>query len=449
MSPTKRVGLAGAVALMLTGGSYADTTPNGVTNDELRTRVAELEATVAELTGQGDNWLTEQRSDEIRSLVEDVLADADTRASLLTQMSAGYDDGFVLSSNDGSFSMRINGQMQFRWIYNQQDNSPVASGADDNRWGFENSRTKLIFTGNVVSQDWTYKLETNFNRGDTATGDGDGALFLEDAWVNYDFGNGFHLTFGQFKDPLLREEMVDSRYQLAVERSLVNEFFTNHRVSGVKVGYYSDMFRGWATYSDGSDSNNTTALTEDTEFAITIRAEGLLWGNWGQFDTMTSPNGDERGLLLGAAVSYEKEESGTTTGSDEGEVTAFTADVTAEFGGYNIFAALVVSNDDDGTTDTDPIGFIVQGGYYITDNWEPFARYEYIDLDAGVEDLSIFTVGVNYYFGADPNAKWTTDLGIGLDSVDGSAASDLAGWRGDTASEDGQIVLRSQLQWLF
>lgn len=196
MSPTKRVGLAGAVALMLTGGSYAGTTPDGVTNDELRGRVAELEATVAELkAGQGDNWLTEQRADEIRGLVEDVLADADTRASLLTQgMAAGYDDGFVLSNRDGSFSMKINGQIQFRWIYNKQDNSPV----DDNRWGFENSRTKLIFTGNVISQDWTYKLEGNFNRTTFAAGDGN--FELQDAWVNYDFGNGLHLTFGQFKD---------------------------------------------------------------------------------------------------------------------------------------------------------------------------------------------------------------------------------------------------------
>ena len=442
MSPTKRVGLAGAVALMLTGGSYAGTTPDGVTNDELRGRVAELEATVAELkAGQGDNWLTEQRAGEIRGLVEDVLADADTRASLLTQgMAAGYDDGFVLSNRDGSFSMKINGQIQFRWISNQQDNS----GGDDNRWGFENSRTKLIFTGNVVSQDWTYKLETNFARGG-------GEMVLEDAWVNYDFGNGLHLTFGQFKDPLLREEMVDSRYQLAVERSLVNELFTNNRVQGVQLGYNSDMFRGWVAYSNGADIGaNSTALTEDTEFAITLRAEGLLFGNWGQFDTMTSPNGDETGLLIGGAVSHQKGESGT--GAIEQDLTTVTADVTAEFGGYNVFAAIIIATDSTGVSDIDRVGFIAQGGYYITDNWEAFLRYEFVDLDdpdPAVDDVNIFTIGVNYYIGADPNAKWTTDIGFGLDALAGDAASDLAGWREDAPGEDGQVVLRSQLQWLF
>ncbi|MHC4447152.1 MAG: porin, partial [Planctomycetota bacterium] len=414
MSPTKRVGLAGAVALMLTGGSYADTTPDGVTNDELRARVVELEATVAELkAGQGDNWLTEQRADEVRGLVQDVLADADTRASLLTQgMTAGYDDGFVLGSADGAFSMKINGQIQFRWVYSLQDNSgDAATSMDDNRWGFENSRTKLIFTGNIISQDWTYKLETNFDS------DG-GDLMLEDAWVNYDFGNGLHLKFGQFKDPLLREELVDSRYQLAVERSLVNEIVTNDRVQGVELGYYGDMFRGWAAYSDGSIGGpNSAALTEDTEFAFTLRAEGLLMGNWGQFDTMTSPNGDETGVLVGGAFSYEKAEAGTSTPGGDTEITTVTGDVTAEFGGANVFAAITYSNldTDIGPVDADIFAFVAQGGYYLTDEWEGFLRYEYADLDDfGIEDVNIFTVGFNYYIGADPNAKWTTDIGVGL-----------------------------------
>ncbi len=189
MSPTKRVGLAGAVALMLTGGSYADTTPDGVTNDELRARVADLEATVAELkSGQGDNWLTEQRADEIRGLVQDVLADADTRASLLTQgMTSGYDDGFILSSSDGSFSMKINGQIQFRHVSNLRDGDAV----DGHRSGFENTRTKLIFTGNVISQDWRYKLEGNFAR--------DGGEFeLEDSWLEYALADNWRLKFGQY-----------------------------------------------------------------------------------------------------------------------------------------------------------------------------------------------------------------------------------------------------------
>ena len=84
MNLTKRVGfLAGAAALVLTGGSFADTSSQE-TNEQLRARVADLESRLAAVE-KGDNWLTEQRANEVRGLVRDVLADADTRASLLAQ----------------------------------------------------------------------------------------------------------------------------------------------------------------------------------------------------------------------------------------------------------------------------------------------------------------------------------------------------------------------------
>ena len=86
MSLTKQAGLlVGAVALTLTGGSFADTTTQA-TNKELKARVAELESRLSAVeAGKSNDWLTEQRADEIKGLIGDVLADADTRASLLAQ----------------------------------------------------------------------------------------------------------------------------------------------------------------------------------------------------------------------------------------------------------------------------------------------------------------------------------------------------------------------------
>ena len=75
------------------GVTLADDTT--MSAEQMAARIAELEAKMAQFTN-GDTWLTEQRADEIRGLVQDVLADADTRASLLQSgTSAGYDDGFV------------------------------------------------------------------------------------------------------------------------------------------------------------------------------------------------------------------------------------------------------------------------------------------------------------------------------------------------------------------
>ena len=145
MSLTTRVGLlAGASAITLTGVSFA-----GTPQEDYEARIAELEAKVSELSG--DNWMTEERAEEIRGVVSDVLADADTRASLLNSgMQMGYDNGFMLGSPDGNFSLKLNGHMQVRYVYNLQDGAP---GIDTNRAGFENTRTRLIFTGNVGSPD--------------------------------------------------------------------------------------------------------------------------------------------------------------------------------------------------------------------------------------------------------------------------------------------------------
>jgi hypothetical protein len=217
MRLTTRVGLlAGASALALGGASFAD---NSATGQDQEARIAELEAKVAQLSG--DNWLTEERATEIRGLVQDVLADADTRASLMQGAGVGYDDGFVLGDPSGNFGLKLNGQIQFRHIMNSQDDG--APGIDANTRAFELARTKLAFTGHAG--DWMFRISGNFGQvaqegGPTAGTEGD--FRLEDAWLGYDFGNGWSVYMGQGKVPLQREWLVHSSNQLAVERSIAS-----------------------------------------------------------------------------------------------------------------------------------------------------------------------------------------------------------------------------------
>lgn len=433
MSLTTRVGLlAGASALTLTGASFADN-PTEAQNYEAR--IAELEATVAQL--KGDNWLTDQRADEIRGLVQDVLADADTRASLLQAgMTAGYDNGFVIGSSDGNFSLKLNGQLQTRFLYNNQDSGP----GDDDRWGFENTRTKLMFSGNVVNPDWMYYIEADFGQGGTFT--------LDDAYIAYNYGNGWTAMMGQFKAPVLREELVHSMYQLAVERSWLNEYFTGGRTQGIALDYRGDQFHFVASYNDGANTNNTAWITRDTEFSMTGRVEILFQGTWDQFRDFTSWEGEETGFMLGGALHYQREEYGTILDTDEMEIMLGTIDASLEFGGANLFGAFMYrSLDDDATVDFDQFGFLVQGGFFLNEDWELFGRYEFADLDMeGVDDANIFTLGVNRYW-AKHGLKWTTDLGFGIDSV--PTTQSVTGWRADSLAEDGQLVLRTQLQLTF
>ncbi|MFZ4698108.1 MAG: hypothetical protein ACOYMO_08895, partial [Phycisphaerales bacterium] len=115
MSLTKFVGLLAGTALA--SSAFAASVES---NTDAMSQIAELKKEIAELKSQNsDKWLTEQRADEIRSVVQDVLSDADTRSSLqAAAATSGYNNGFFISSPDGNFKLQINGQLQNRWAYN-------------------------------------------------------------------------------------------------------------------------------------------------------------------------------------------------------------------------------------------------------------------------------------------------------------------------------------------
>ena len=403
-------------------------------NMDLQRQIVELRAEVERLRDKNDDhWLTDQRAAEIRGLVYDVLADADTRASLLgSGMQSGWDSHPFIASSDGNFRLQLEGQLQVRFVYNNQDDD----ADDSHRWGFENRRTKIKFAGHIIDPSWSYKVTGAFSSSS-------GAFNLEDAYIGKNFGNGWKLKVGQFKPPFLREELVSSSKQLLVDRSLVNEQRNQDFSQGIQIEYGADAFRIYAMFHDGFGADNTGALVEDVEFAATGRGEVLLAGNWKQFDDFTSFRGEEFGLMIGGAVHYQKGESGTA--AIEEEEFMWTVDASAEFGGANAFVAIVGRHLDE--ADVDRFGVVVQGGYFLTDDWEIFGRYEWYDYDtSGMDDINIATVGANYYM-AKHNLKWTTDLGFALDTVESGSSG--VGWRTDPAGEDNQIVFRSQLQLLF
>lgn len=423
--------------------------------EELSHRVGDLENEINDLRhSQGDDWLSAQRADEIRNLVRDVIADSDRRTSLFQSgLTAGWDNGFFLGSADGNFNLGISGHIQTRYVYNSQDNSPD----DDNRAGFEVRRTKINLKGNVIDPTIRYAIQLSASRdgGDFSVTNSYLAKELDDYWT---------LRGGQFKPPFMREELVSSSRQLAVDRSLVNEEFNQDRAQGVELAYRNDSFGGAVMFHDGFNSDNTQAVDEQTEYALTARGEYLVAGDWKQFKDFTSFSGEEFALLIGAAVHIEADEYGTgdgvfvdadadgvddTPNDVEVETTALTVDVSAKFDGANAFAAFIYRNLDSSASDLDQLGIVVQGGIFLNDDWEVFSRYEWSDFDTpGSEQLSVLTIGVNRYW-SKHSLKWTTDLGFAFNEVSSAFSSDGTGWRTDTTGQDGQMVLRSQIQLLF
>lgn len=461
--------LIGTGSLLQAAPALADDASQPPSNEELLRQILELQQTDArrqrefehqqqeidELRQQvGDSWLTERRAAEIRNLVSDVLADADTRSALMQNgMTAGWNEHFFLASGDGRFKLQVSGLQQFRYLWNFHDQP------DKYRAGFENTRTKITLRGHVISPDLTYLVRGGFLRSG-------GGFVLEDSWLRYHLTNEWNVRFGQFKLPFNREELVSPAKQLAVERSLVNESLNLARSQGIELAYADAVNRLSLAVSDagqdqvggfgfvGTVGENSPALAEDTEYAVTSRYEFLAAGSWGQFDDFTSPVDEEFGLLLGLAVHIQQDEytGAFSFGRNEERWFAWTFDVSAEWGGANAFASFFHHYIDDGTFgQINVYGVVGQAGVYFTPKFEVFTRFEWGTLGVGAadfHDLYLLTIGGNYYFDGH-DIKLSADVGFGLYPVEAAWDSDIAGWRIDGNSAEPQVVIRTQFQLLF
>ncbi len=100
----------------------------------MQARTDALNAMVSQMQAdQGDNWLNERRAEEVKGLIIEVLSDADMRASLMNDGTVtGHDgSGFFIKSADGAFALYLGGQIDFRYIWNNQDTSGLTVDEDE------------------------------------------------------------------------------------------------------------------------------------------------------------------------------------------------------------------------------------------------------------------------------------------------------------------------------
>ena len=426
MSPTLKVSLVGTATLVLAGSAFA----GGSDNDALA-QIAELKHELAELKAQnGDAWLTEQRAAEVRSIVSDVLADADARTSLQASgATAGWNNGFFMSSADGNFKLDVGALVQVRFMMND-------AAEQSNTWGFANARTSLNFSGNVVDPSWGYRIRMN-TAGGAATSD-----FM---YVEKSMDNGMTFTAGQFKTPFMRESLVEDGFQQTVNRSELNNQFGLGFSQGFQFGYDGgDAWHLDVAYVNSLGVMNNTGLQDPyaTNWALAGRFEYKIAGTWDQFaDGNSSFRGEEFGAMIGGGF------AGQRFNGIGNKVWGFTVDGTFQFGGASLGVAFVHQTNDPAVGDSNsPMGLNVNGGYFVTDDIELFGQYDHVDYDVdGTDNYSAVTFGMNYFLGGQ-NAKLTVDWSMNLNSA---AANNFDGWRADGAGETNQWVLRAQMQLMF
>lgn len=443
-------------------------------NKHTTASIGPLATWMALSTGAAAEPAADQPRDDVRAIIAQMQADAEGRSSLLADAAAAGHNGknFFLQSPDGAFKLLVRGQIQFRYLLDFRDSNDGdgdGAGEDDFESGFQTRRTKIAFEGHIYEPSLYYRINGAFNRGN-------GDFHLEDAYAGYKWSGGLSLQWGQFKMPFLREELISSSMQLAVERSIVNDAFSLFYCQGVQAMYEKESFRFALAFNDGAASENSefgslrtstgTGLLNrpgrgESDYGVTGRVEFKPFGKWDAFKDFTSPAGSDYALLIGAAGHVEGGDSSSsafTTGTYE--YASWVADITAEGDGWNVYIAGVGGYTDyngfiatGADESNDDYGLIAQGGFLIPDTKiEPFIRYAGLFTDPdrtadGQDTFSSLTLGANYYLYGHA-AKFTADVVWYIDETDPLVTSRTGqGQLGD--DDEGEITLRLQWQLLF
>lgn len=419
-----------------------------VQGDQITDMQAQIDGLRAELSqvkaDQGDNWLNERRAEEVKGLIMEVLSDADTRASLLNDGAVAGHDGkhFFVASADGAFALYLSGQVDFRYIWNNQD---ISTG-DEDEGGFQTRYMYLNFDGHVSSPKIKYHVQLGTDRSN-------GNVFVQEYTISNQLNDNLTITAGEMKIPFLREEIIGTSKQLAVERSCVNEFFTLNYAEGVKLTYGQDNWAIDLMVSDGSNSGVSDFDQDTAETAVTVRGDIALMGDLKQGREFTGWSGEAESLIVGAGL---HQEWGDGRNGGDSDYTSWTADVSYKNGAFNAFGAYIgatIDPDEDTADDRDMTGAVVQAGYHIVpDKFEVFGRWEYIDGDIdGEDEFNAWTAGINYYLNGQ-NIKFTADVVYLCDDLPtanpfgADASSSCLGLI--TGTED-EMAVRTQFQLLF
>jgi hypothetical protein len=418
------------------------------TRQELLEQIKSLQSRVERLEAQQ----SAPSKAEVDATVAVLMRDAERRSQFMgdTPLAPGWENGrFQLVSEDRNYVLRPWLEFQLRNVTNFR-NDAKASGGDDFENGFEIRRAKFGFDGNVFSPNTTYNINW-------ATDRHDGHVFLELAWVRYQFQGPWAIEGGQFRDPFSHENLLSGPNQLTVDRSLMTDVFAggDNYVQGVTALYQADNWHGQAAFTDGArnnfDQNFEDFPASNANFGVAGRIERKFRGDWHDYGDFTALGTKSELIVAGAGADF-------TQAGDTG-IFLHTVDLAYEHpGGFSAYGSFMGRYTQDAPISATPAprsdlydwGILAQAGYLFRSHWEPYARYEFLKLDpdglpAGSQnDVHVFIIGTNYYLHGQ-QAKFTVDF---MWLPNGSPGSDDGS--GILASDGkAEYILRGQFQLLL
>ena len=134
----------------------------------------------------------------------------------------------------------------------------------------------------------------------------------------------------------------------------MNQMFSTGWTDGIQFTASNDTLMGMVSFNNGGNNANFATQNMNStdgnyaQYALTGRVQWLAFGNWAQFNDMTSMRGGGQGLMLGAGFNWQhggNQNSDATPGTGGGGVASgntdagfftYTADASWDLGGANL-----------------------------------------------------------------------------------------------------------------
>lgn len=346
-----------------------------------------------------------------------------------------YNHGTRMEFPDNGFTAQINTMAQSRYTFTDNDED---SGLR-NTSSFDIVRARIIVSGTALHNEFSYFIQPDF----VSNGDGSSkSPELLDAYITWHACDWMDVRMGQSKVNYDRQFNVhDAKLQFP-DRSVASDFFNPGRQSG--VGATGNWLDGklWATaamYNGYSDGEGINRRGVDTNHAAALSVRWNALGNMDSYSEGDVEWSDDAAVSLGGSYLYSDSNNDLGDGAlTDVDTNAISVDVNFKGWGWSAHSELYyqsIDPDVSGSEEIEPIGFYVQGGYFLNPKkLEIAARYSYVDCDdgkadgqcAGNDKLNGVSVSLNYHWWAHHlKAQLAYELLNEDTASDGSEGDDL------------------------
>jgi phosphate-selective porin OprO and OprP len=315
-----------------------------------------------------------------------------------------WNDGTRVDFPDAGFNAGISTLIQTRYTFTDSDEE--AGGKNTSSFSVE--RARVILSGTALHEEFSYYLQGDFVGSGEVT---DKTAGLKDAYLKWHPCDYASLKMGQFKTGFSRQFLAsDEKLQFA-DRSIASDAFDfdrNQGLAGTWALADGMVVLGAQIFNGISDGEGINSVGVDTKHLGVVNARANVMGKMDVYEEGDIGMTRDPAVSVGLAAAFSQSANNSGGVTQDRDITGINADATFKYQGISVAGEFYWTQiDPDIGDESEPLGFYVQGGYFLTPKkLEVAARYSQIDCDdgsaggicTGSDSINGVSVGLNYYF---------------------------------------------------